>query len=63
MVDGLCERVVTSDGRKVNEATGSQIIKKKHIICICYSFCVFFTWRTGMKFKNQYFTGTNFAFI
>lgn len=28
MVDGLCERVVTSDGRKVNEATGSQIIKK-----------------------------------
>lgn len=39
---GLCERVVTSDSRKVNEATGSQIIRKNipfaHVIlCMCFS--------------------------
>lgn len=54
MVGRLYERVVTSHGRKVNEATGWQIIRKKHIICTRYSLCMFFTWSTEMKFKSVF---------
>lgn len=54
MVGRLYERVVTSHGRKVNEATGWQIIREKHIICTHYSLCMFFTWSTEMKFKSVF---------